>query len=593
MFSFPYSDSHFYPQSAYSYGPTRPRSYAQGNPYAYARAVAEERAAREAAARRAAAEQEYDVYGFPYGYSPRERAYLEAQRKQEAMQKERARLIALEERRRREANDPFQNLFRSMRRSPVEQEPVSNNNNRVSSIRTCSDGSALKESEYDTASSSSDPLGFFKGFSPRAARTARSSNTHRSPSREPTPTQTSLEQVTESNPLPPVETTPLPTEANTSTPDSEPASNTLSPTQDQLEAAATKIQSFYRSQKALTTISKLEGKFRQLKQAFAIPNAIDFISEDGTVITLKADGTETNSNIIRHSVPAKLAFTSTNVPIRAYDEELNRILTALDAVESWGDKKVREKRKDTVRMVEDEAARVEGEWAAVWKAFSEKSEEEKVIAVLVDDTPVHESAEMAIDELHHAAEINTSELAVGSDGDAILPAQTDSSAGADEVAVSTPSISVDDELQFYPTPSVQSQPQSIEGEDALSAEIKSTPLPTTEEHILHDVSPSELQPTLDIAVSECDSDAAKSTVHSNTIQTSTEGHPDSSPVSLHDAIERSTAQSTQASTSSSEYDMESQDSDYQSVGSFSEDERDDGSDDESISFHEDADFVML
>src|ERR1700729_3730424 len=111
MFSYiPYSEP------AYSYGPRGYTSAAY--PYTHARALAEDRAARQTAARRAAAEQqararfvgypedededEYGPYRYNIGYTPRQRAYLEAQRKQQAAERERARLIS-EERNRREA----------------------------------------------------------------------------------------------------------------------------------------------------------------------------------------------------------------------------------------------------------------------------------------------------------------------------------------------------------------------------------------------------------------------------------------------------------------------------------------------------------
>jgi len=113
MFSYtPYSDSQFFP---WSHGSTRPRSYPP-IAYRYGKVVpfAEEQAAREAAARRAAAERETnpsfgqyeddndnegDGYGFSRSYTPRQRDILEAQRLQNAAEKQRARLI-VEERKR-------------------------------------------------------------------------------------------------------------------------------------------------------------------------------------------------------------------------------------------------------------------------------------------------------------------------------------------------------------------------------------------------------------------------------------------------------------------------------------------------------------
>jgi len=191
------------------------------------------------------------------------------------------------------------------------------------------------------------------------------------------------------------------TQAGTTGTDSQP----LFPTPEQTNAA-TKIQSFYRSRKALATVSQLGAKFGDLKRAFTLPEAIDYLSADGDVITLKVDNTSSPSHsetASESTSSARLAFTSTNVPIRAYDEDLNRILTKLDAVESWGGRNVRERRRDVVRKVELEAARIESIWVETWRRFVEKAEDEEVSAALVDGpevlpSPVDgESAEMTVD----------------------------------------------------------------------------------------------------------------------------------------------------------------------------------------------------
>jgi hypothetical protein len=142
-----------------------------------------------------------------------------------------------------------------------------------------------------------------------------------------------------------------------------------------------KIQTFYRTRKALDTVSQLESKFQNLKRAFVLPETLDFLSDDGSIVTLRLNGSQVpapSSNT--HTQPrtsARLAFTHTNIPIRAYDESLNRLLTQLDAVQSWGEKKVRERRKDVVRAVESEARRVEGIWGRMWERRFEEAEAER------------------------------------------------------------------------------------------------------------------------------------------------------------------------------------------------------------------------
>jgi len=189
---------------------------------------------------------------------------------------------------------------------------------------------------------------------------------------------------------------PVTTPTTTADTHSQPAVSS-SPTPEQADAA-TKIQSFYRLRKALATIAQLEAKFEDLKHGFALPETVDYLSADGEVITLKVDATTVpmqSDAVSESTAPARLAFTHTNVPLRKYDEDLNRILASLDAVESWGEKKVREKRRDVVRSVELEAARIETIWAEIWRRYVEKAEEDEVNEVLVDGPD--ESTEMTVD----------------------------------------------------------------------------------------------------------------------------------------------------------------------------------------------------
>ncbi|GAA5979854.1 hypothetical protein JCM11641_002720 [Rhodosporidiobolus odoratus] len=57
----------------------------------------------------------------------------------------------------------------------------------------------------------------------------------------------------------------------------------------------------------------------------------------------------------------KLAFSPPNAPVHAYEEELTRLMTELDGVDSGGDEQVRGKRKQLVVEVQEELTRVEEE----------------------------------------------------------------------------------------------------------------------------------------------------------------------------------------------------------------------------------------
>ncbi|KAG7087692.1 hypothetical protein E1B28_013639 [Marasmius oreades] len=148
---------------------------------------------------------------------------------------------------------------------------------------------------------------------------------------------------------------------------------------EKMEKAATKIQSAYRIHRAFSTIEALHRRFNELKSSFTFPSVLDFqtlipehhvtlhlqdITPSGALDALKSAGIETAS-VECISVP-QLAYTHANRSLHRYVESLNRLLTSLDGVESYGEKRVREKRKEVVRAVEAEAGRVEGVWKQSW-----------------------------------------------------------------------------------------------------------------------------------------------------------------------------------------------------------------------------------
>jgi hypothetical protein len=142
------------------------------------------------------------------------------------------------------------------------------------------------------------------------------------------------------------------------------------------------------TRKSLASISQRESKFEDLKNAFSLPDAVDYNLADSVVVTLRVDyAALTQSETRSESAPpaARLAFTPTNVHIRAYDGSLNCILTTLDAVESWGKKKVRDRTRDIVRNVERKAAQIESLWVDVWRrSVGMEKHDEEVDTVLVD-----------------------------------------------------------------------------------------------------------------------------------------------------------------------------------------------------------------
>lgn len=132
---------------------------------------------------------------------------------------------------------------------------------------------------------------------------------------------------------------------------------------EKLNEAASTIQRVYRVHHALRTVKSLSSQFEQLRDNFQRPNKLDFQGPGSEIITVDV-----------HCPPAslpptlpKLAYTSTNVPLHGYVESLNRLLVALDAVESHGAREVRDVRKQVVRMVEQEASAIEQWWKNMWE----------------------------------------------------------------------------------------------------------------------------------------------------------------------------------------------------------------------------------
>jgi hypothetical protein len=163
-----------------------------------------------------------------------------------------------------------------------------------------------------------------------------------------------------------------------------------SPSPERLEEAATKIQTHYRIHRALRAISALASQFESLKASFIPPTTIDYQAGDGTVSSVPVPASESSSSTAS-TADVKLAFTPTNVPLHTYIELLSRLLVSLDAVESRGDRGVRERRRAVVRAVEAEAARVEAFWRGVWAAHHQEQEqrvdeqEEEVSAMVIDE----------------------------------------------------------------------------------------------------------------------------------------------------------------------------------------------------------------
>ncbi|KAJ7607432.1 hypothetical protein FB45DRAFT_930306 [Roridomyces roridus] len=188
--------------------------------------------------------------------------------------------------------------------------------------------------------------------------------------------------------------------ASTSTPPPPPPFTEHTHTPEQLDAAATTIQTHYRAHRALHAISQLQNKFHAVKADFKVPTTIDYKSPSGAGV-VSVPVPRTLPPVETETAEAKLAYTPTNVPLHTYTELLSRLLVSLDAVESRGDARVRERRRAVVREVEAEAARIESFWRGVWAAHQLKQkegEEEQEVSTMVT-TPELSADEEEDDEI--------------------------------------------------------------------------------------------------------------------------------------------------------------------------------------------------
>jgi len=303
------------------------------------------------------ASDDEEDYGGGFILTPRERANLEAKRRQDVIEKRRreqqevrSRLIEEERKRRAKQEEFYQHLRDESVSCDTFNWPWNEGTNCFCAHQPRPEVDPVPSTSSNTSPSThqSTPI----DIRPR-------SQTPSHTSRSPSPSQSTQ-----------TPTTPISAETTTAAPSS------LG--QDE---AAIKIQSLYRARRSMRTIKALESQFDTLKAAFILPSTIDFQDPEGGVVSVSLSSpssTSSSNDTAGQGQPrAKLAYTATNVSLHTYVESLNRLLVALDGVESWGVKDVRESRKGVVRKVEKEAEEVDELWRRVWETYMKELKEEK------------------------------------------------------------------------------------------------------------------------------------------------------------------------------------------------------------------------
>lgn len=109
---------------------------------------------------------------------------------------------------------------------------------------------------------------------------------------------------------------------------------------------------------SLATLASLASDFDAHRASFISPTTLTFSASPSPV-----------DRSARSPTPP-LAFGSANTPFLAYEEYLLSLLTKVDAVESHGDSAIKRARKELVKQVEAELARLDGLKEKAWEELS-------------------------------------------------------------------------------------------------------------------------------------------------------------------------------------------------------------------------------
>ncbi|KAI0339102.1 hypothetical protein BDW22DRAFT_1362040 [Trametopsis cervina] len=293
---------------------------------------------------------------------------------------------------------------------------------------------------------------------------------------------------------------------------------TRAPTEEEIAAAQT-FQTYWRRRAAFRAIAAQAARFDALRRDFVLPAALEYtqpseggekavvsvpvpdsvrsrkhLSEEPTATSFASDSeTESETEDEPESPTPALAYTRTNAPVHAYNEELARVLGALDGVESGGDARVRRARREVVRRVEREARWVERVRGVVWRtkeAQQQKGTEE-----------VMEVEEARAEETHAEAVVPT-EVVHEQEPQPQHPHESDEEMkdAADLETLSTTPSAIDNEV--HPAPASSPSLQSNTGTEATPVDPPS-PLETPE--LVPDVhveEPSEVEVEVETPDSE-------------------------------------------------------------------------------------------
>ncbi|GAA5860465.1 hypothetical protein JCM1840_000265 [Sporobolomyces johnsonii] len=246
------------------------------------------------------------------------------------------------------------------------------------------------------------------------------------PAAQPAPvasTSTSTSTSPATAPAPSVElTSPSPAPVDSTSPSPAPVESSTT-YHDTDEAASVLQRHFHRHlvrREALSKLSTLASSFESRQSAFVLPSSFTFQRSP-------------SPSSSRSSTPP-LAFGAPNAAFLAYEDFLVNLLSKVDAVESGGDRAIKSARKELVRKIEKELARLDAMKDRAWEEQSERAEQEQQVKDVEMSPELQDVQASTLIDAH--ATINP-------DSPAPCPAVKESPAPAPEPAPSSPSPVVD------------------------------------------------------------------------------------------------------------------------------------------------------
>ena len=167
----------------------------------------------------------------------------------------------------------------------------------------------------------------------------------------------------------------------------------------QLERATIVIQRTFRAHLAArpahAEIDRIADDYQRLS-SFKLPNPYSCVrSAEGASYAARlavADG--------------KLAFVAANVPLREHEEALTRLLTRLDSVDSHGDKRVRDHRRQLVKDIERDLEQVEAVKNAAVAAAAQETAVEHGQVPIEAGAEQHGEASTREDDVEQEADVD-------------------------------------------------------------------------------------------------------------------------------------------------------------------------------------------